>query len=194
MIKAVIFDFYGVLAVRGSASFRKRFLAADPSKDEQAKKLNDELGRGNISYDDFIDGLAKIGGVDREEVLVHTEDYTPNLELLDYVRKELKPNYKLGIISNAGADWVLRILGDDYKKLFDNIILSYEVGLIKPEPEIYEMSAKNLGVDEEECVFIDDILTYCQGAESVGMNTIWYQDFGQFKTELEKLLPPVADN
>ncbi len=194
MVKAIIFDFFGVLADRGTASFRKTHLADDPQKDRQAKKLNDELGRGNLGYNDFIDALAALGGVDRQKVLGYTEDYQPNQPLLDYIRDRLKHRYKIGIISNAGADWVLRILGSRNLKLFDDVVLSYKTGFIKPEAEIYELSAKNLGVKPEACVFIDDILTYCQGAEAVGMSTVWYQDFEHFKTELEKILAAVADN
>lgn len=194
MIKAVIFDFFGVLSLRGTESFRKTYFKDDKAKFEQAQALNDELNRGNISFDDFNDGLAKLGGVNRETVLGFTENYEPNIELLNYLKKELKPKYKIGIISNAGEDWVLKILGGDYKNLFDDIVLSYKVGLIKPEPEIYEMSARNLGVKEEECVFIDDILRYCQGAEQVGMNSIWYQGFRGFEADMAKLLAAGSDN
>jgi HAD superfamily hydrolase (TIGR01509 family) len=194
VIKAVIFDFFGVLAGRDDVSFRKTFLVNDQAKDAKARQLNDQLGLGELSYDDFIDELARLGGVSREKVLEYTEDYHPNDKLLDFIKNSLKPAYKIGIISNAGQDWVLRILGEDNLKLFDDIILSYKVGLIKPQPEIYEMSARNLSVNEEECVFIDDILRYCQGAEQVGMNSIWYQAFDGFKTEMNKLLPAVSDN
>jgi HAD superfamily hydrolase (TIGR01509 family) len=187
MIKAVIFDFFGVLAGRDDVSFRKTFLAKDPAKNAKARQLNDQLGLGKLSYDDFIDELAQLGEVSREKVLQYTEDYHPNEELLDFIKQSLKPSLKIAIISNAGQDWVLRILGEENLKLFDDIILSYKVALIKPQAEIYEMSARNLGVQEEECVFIDDILRYCQGAEQVGMNSIWYQGFGQFKQELDKI-------
>jgi HAD superfamily hydrolase (TIGR01509 family) len=187
MIKAVIFDFFGVLAGRDDVSFRKTFLAKDPAKNAKARQLNDQLGLGKLSYDDFIDELAHLGEVSREKVLQYTEDYHPNEELLDFIKQSLKPSLKIAIISNAGQDWVLRILGEENLKLFDDIILSYKVGLIKPQPEIYEVSARNLGVQEEECVFIDDILRYCQGAEQVGMNSIWYQGFGQFKQELDQI-------
>lgn len=194
MIKAVIFDFFGVLAVRGSVGFRQTYFADDELKMAQAKKLQDELGLGKIGYDDFVDGLAKLGGVDRDTVLKYTEDYQPNQELLDYIRAELKPAYKLGIISNAGADWVLRILGRSNTKLFNDIILSYQVEVIKPEAEIYRMSARNLGVQASECVFVDDITTYCDGARTVGMKAIWYKDFEQMKSELEKLLRSISNN
>ncbi|HET6864246.1 MAG TPA: HAD-IA family hydrolase [Candidatus Saccharimonadales bacterium] len=194
MIKAVIFDFFGVLSLRGSESFRKTHFKDDKEKFSKAQELNDEYNRGIIGYDDFIHGLAKLGEVAREEVLEFTENYQPNSELLDYIKTELKPNYKIGIISNAGEDWVLKILGKESEDLFDDIVLSYKVGLIKPEPAIYETSACNLGVNEEECVFIDDILRYCQGAEQVGMNSIWYQDFDSFKADMDRLLAAGPDN
>jgi HAD superfamily hydrolase (TIGR01509 family) len=194
MIKAVIFDFFGVLALRDSASFRQTFYNNDSKKIEQTKDLQDKLGLGKIGYDDYINGLAEIGGVDREKVLRYTEEYHPNHQLLDLIREQLKSKYKIGIISNAGADWVLKILGEDNIKLFDDIVLSYKVGFIKPDSEIYEMSARNLEVKPTESVFVDDILTYCQGAEAVGMNTVWYQEFDQVQEELEKILATVSDN
>jgi FMN phosphatase YigB (HAD superfamily) len=43
-------------------------------------------------------------------------------------------------------------------------------------------------------VFVDDILRYCQGAEQLGMNTVWYQDFERMKAGLEKILESVPDN
>lgn len=194
MIRAVIFDFFGVLGLRGTASFRKTFFSEDSSKYEEAEKIQDELGLGNISYDDFVSQLAKIGNVDRQTVLKYTENYQPNSELLKYIHDNLRSKYKLGIISNSGADWVLKILGDENKKLFDDVLLSYKVGLIKPNPQIYKMSAKNLGVKENECVFIDDIQIYCRGAEEVGMKSVWYRNYAQFQKELEQLLTANSDN
>jgi HAD superfamily hydrolase (TIGR01509 family) len=194
MIKAIIFDFFNVLAVRDSASFRKTFYPNDKQRNDLTLKLQEELGRGIIGYDNFITALSAISGVDKETVLQYTENYQPNSELMDYIRKSLKPKYKIGMISNTGANWVSEILGDAGKKLFDDIVLSYKTGIIKPEAQIYELSAKNLGVMPEECVFIDDILGYCVGAEAVGMNTIWYQNFKQMRGELEKYLSPGPDN
>lgn len=188
MIKAIIFDFFGVLGVRGSESFRQAYVGDDTKKSEKIRSLQDKLGLGSIGYDDYISALSKISGVDRGTVLQYTEDYQPNLELLEYIRSGLKPKYKIGIISNAGADWVLRILGSSNMKMFDDIILSYKVRFIKPNPEIYNMSAKNLGVKEQECIFIDDISPYCEGAEAVGMKSIRYRNFKQMKTELEQIL------
>jgi HAD superfamily hydrolase (TIGR01509 family) len=194
VIKAVIFDFFGVLGLRGSASFRKIFFGDDPVKFQKVEELQDQMGLGNLGYDEFIDQLAILGDVSRAQVLEYTENYQPNTELLDYIRSKLKPKYKIGIISNAGEDWVLKILGEKNIQLFDDIVLSYKAGMIKPEPGIYELSVKNLGIEPEECVFVDDILRYCQGAEQLGMNTVWYQDFERMKAGLEKILESVPDN
>jgi epoxide hydrolase-like predicted phosphatase len=194
MIKAIIFDFFGVLGTKGLRQFKKDNFANSPGKIKESKQLQRELDTGKLGYNKFIDGLAALAGVNKDEVLKYTEEYKPNTELLNYIRAELKPKYKIAIISNAGLDWVIKIIGESNQKLFDDIILSYKVGTIKPEPKIYEMSAKNLSVKPSECVFVDDISTYCGGAEAVGMKSIWYRNFKQFKAELEKILTPGPDN
>jgi HAD superfamily hydrolase (TIGR01509 family) len=192
MIKAVIFDFFGVLALQGAGSFRRAFYPNDQARLAEHRKLQDEHHAGHMGYDDFIDGLAKLGGTDRETVLSYTENYSANIELLEYV-KTLKPKYRLGIISNAGSDVVPRLLGREYSHLFDDVTLSFQAKLIKPQAEIYQLSAKNLGVITKECLFTDDISTYCEGAEKAGMKSIWYRSFNQFRTELEKQLAAGAD-
>ncbi|MBX4190964.1 HAD family phosphatase [Candidatus Saccharibacteria bacterium] len=194
MIKAVIFDFFGVLATRGLRQYKKIYFKNDEHKIMQGKTLQRELDSGTLGYDEFIDRLADLGETSREKVLQYTENYLPNRKLLDYIRQELKPKYRIGIISNSGADWVLKIIGDDDKKLFDDIVLSYQTGSVKPEPEIYKMSAKNLGVKPAECVLVDDILIYCHGAEAAGMSAVWYKNLKQMKRQLEVLLTAGPDN
>ena len=112
----------------------------------------------------------------------------PNEVLLTYIRAMLKPKYKIGIISNAVADWIAEILEAGDIKLFDDIVISYKVGVNKPNPAIYRLGLEHLGVNPEEAVFIDDIEAYCEAAEAVGMQAIFYEDFAQMESELEKLL------
>ena len=112
----------------------------------------------------------------------------PNEVLLTYIRTKLKSEYKIGIISNAAADWVAEILTKDDVELFDDIVVSHRAGVAKPESAIYELSLNNLGVRADETVFIDDIEDYCDAARSVGMKAIHYQEFEQMEQELEQLL------
>lgn len=112
----------------------------------------------------------------------------PNKVLLTYIATKLKPKYKIGIISNALADWVGEILSEEEVKLFDDITISYRAGVPKPNPAIYQISLDKLGVKAAESVFIDDIEAYCEAARAIGMQAIYYEDFEQMESELEKLL------
>jgi len=112
----------------------------------------------------------------------------PNREVLDYIKHELKPKYKIGIVSNVMADYLYLILSKDDLKLFDDVVLSYKAGVAKPESEIYELALRNLGVKPEEAVFIDDQERFVEAAKAVGMKGIYFQDFNQMKRDLEKAL------
>lgn len=98
-----------------------------------------------------------------------------NEALFAYIRDDLKPHYKIGMISNAGADWLHELFEPWQVELFDDTILSFEVGIVKPDPAIYEMAATRLGVTPEECIFVDDIEQFCTVAADLGMKAIWHQ-------------------
>jgi len=72
--------------------------------------------------------------------------------------------------------------------MFDDVLLSYRYGIVKPQPEIYKMAAHRLRVSPSQALFIDDSLGHCQGAERAGMKAIAYQDFAQLKKDLENSL------
>jgi putative hydrolase of the HAD superfamily len=88
--------------------------------------------------------------------------------------KELRNRgYRLGMVSNLEPfqrPWVKEL---ELEPLFDEIILSCEVGLLKPEPEIYQLAAQKLAVSPEECVFIGDGMSNeLSGAQAVGMTAV----------------------
>lgn len=112
----------------------------------------------------------------------------PNRQVLDYVSKQLRPKYKIGIISNVMAEYIHLILSEDDMKLFDDVVLSYKVGVAKPDVEIYKLSLQNLGVKPHEAIFVDDQQRYVEAAEGLGMKGVYFQNFEQMKAELEKLL------
>ena len=67
-------------------------------------------------------------------------------------------------------------------------MISAEVGLHKPQPEIYLLASKRLGVEPERCVFVDDLRENCAGAEAVGMTAILHRDVAATVARLEELL------
>ncbi|HET7529016.1 MAG TPA: HAD family phosphatase [Candidatus Saccharimonadales bacterium] len=188
MIRAIIFDFFGVLATDGISGYCHRFFHGDKAKLKQVDDRIEELNRGRLSYPDFITKLAGLARISEEEVRSYLDANHPNHPLIEYIGKELKPHYKLGIISNAGADWVEEIIGRRAASMFDDIVLSHAVGIAKPEPAIYQISLDNLGVSASQAVFVDDVERYCEGARSVGMEAIRYRGFSRMKTELESII------
>jgi len=73
-------------------------------------------------------------------------------------------------------------------QLFDAIVISGEVGLNKPDAEIFELAADRVGVPAGECVFVDDLRENCEGAERVGMTAVRHRDGPRTVAELEGLL------
>jgi HAD superfamily hydrolase (TIGR01509 family) len=67
------------------------------------------------------------------------------------------------------------------------MVISGEVGLNKPEPEIFRLGAERLGVAPEDCVFVDDLRENCAGAEAVGMTAILHRGADGTVPELERL-------
>jgi putative hydrolase of the HAD superfamily len=111
-----------------------------------------------------------------------------NEELLAYI-KEIKPYYKIGLLSNIGSNWIRNsFLSDEEQNLFDEMVLSYEVSMAKPDPEIFELVAKRLGETPSECIMVDDSEGHSSAAGETGMTAIVYKNFEQLKSELDPLL------
>ena len=88
---------------------------------------------------------------------------------------ELKKNYKLYLLSNTNS--IHKKYGYenyDFLKMFDEIILSHEVGFIKPEEGIYRAVEKVSGFPSEDHIFIDDILEYVDAAKNIGWDGIQF--------------------
>jgi HAD superfamily hydrolase (TIGR01509 family) len=71
---------------------------------------------------------------------------------------------------------------------FDELVLSFETGVLKPDRRAYETAAKRLGCKPAECLMIDDQQRHCDGAVAAGMQALHYQDFDQFKHDLGRLV------
>jgi len=183
--KAIIFDFFDVLVLHGSDSFRLTYFPDDPEKNEKVKKLQLERERGTIDFDHFVTKLAEVGRVDRAVVLKHIDNYQPNLQLLKYIHDKLKSKYKIGMLSDTGRGWPYIILGSEYLAMFDDIIGSDKAPFTESETHIFKLAARSLKVKEKECVYIGYLPSYCQTAESVGMKSIWYWGFKQIEKEFD---------
>jgi putative hydrolase of the HAD superfamily len=106
--------------------------------------------------------------------------------MVEAVRRIHASGAPTGLISNSwGGTTYDRVVIDD---LFDAVVISGEVGLNKPEPEIFRLGAEKVGEAPEECVFVDDLRENCEGAEAVGMTAILHRGAEGTLPELERLL------
>jgi epoxide hydrolase-like predicted phosphatase len=193
MIKAIIFDCFGVLTQDGWKAFVEDL--PDEDAKETARKLNHQYDAGLISLEKFLAGVKKATGRDYDIInSARSSEGTKNIQLIGYIR-ELKKKYKIGILSNVATNWVRDyLLAKDEQALFEAMVFSFEAGTTKPDPKIYLTILEKLDVKPEEAVFTDDARHYCEAASQLGMRAIWYEDFESFREQLEKILAASADN
>jgi FMN phosphatase YigB (HAD superfamily) len=188
MIRAIIFDCFGVLTTDGWLPFKRKHFGHDPKLEAEATDLNKQVDAGLASYDDFLRSIAELAQVPDEEARRAVEDNVSDTALFDLIAHELRPHYKLGLLSNAGANWLDQLFTPDQVGLFDAVALSYQTGFVKPDPRAYQTIADRLGVEPDECIFIDDQERYCTAAREQGMQAIVYRSLEQLQAELSPLL------
>lgn len=188
MIRAVIFDCFGVLTTDGWLPFKRKYFSGNPELEQAATDLNKRTDAGLASYDDFVRDIADLAHVPLAEASKAIEHNVTDDELLAYIASDIKPKYKVGLLSNAGANWMDRLFSKEQIALFDAIALSYETGVIKPDARAYQIITERLGVAPDECIFVDDQERYCAAARDAGMKAIWYQSLEQFKADILPLL------
>lgn len=189
MIKAIIFDCFGVILTDSLQALINERLKGDQAKYREAEDLIGMVIRGLILPDESNQRMAEILDLDKDEyVKIKTDGEVRNQDLLTYV-SELRKNYKTAMLSNVSTGGLLRRFNaDELDEYFDVVVASGEVGFAKPEAQAYEITADRLDVRLDECVFIDDRQDYCDGATGVGMTAILYSDFDQLKVDLQRIL------
>jgi putative hydrolase of the HAD superfamily len=179
--RAVIFDLYGVLGLNGWQAFKTRHFAHRPEDWTGLAELGQQVDAGKENYDTLIGAIAETTGESRDTVRFQLEHTLPNLELLEYIRSELKPAYKIGLLSNARSDVLADIFTDDQLALFDVTVLSAHVGLTKPDPAMFAYIFRSLGVAPEDCVYVDDQERHVEAAESLGAKGVLFESVAQTK-------------
>jgi len=188
VIKAVIFDYADVISGSVIPYFREMYPHAS---DEIRSAFIDEFDYGEVDYRGMLDKLAELTGQTAEVVEQNIRDISKNFNndprLLSLIKGLREKGYKTGLLSNIGPGF-LDMNFPERGEYFDDIVLSYEVHMVKPSPEIYHLAARNLGVEPDECVFVDDSQRNVDGAEAVGMKGIVYKNFDEFLPEISKFI------
>lgn len=187
MIKAVLFDVGGVIKTNYPLS--KDTAEICGVSDEKVKEIKEErrlkvgipAEKGLISDEDFWVGVSEILGkklpqTPEECVKIAKKRYIENFvfhqEVVDLAKELKEKGIKIAILSNVfeySAEVIRQKGGYDN---FDPVILSYEVGMAKPEKDIYLYALRKLNLKPEECIFIDDKEENLVPARELGMKTV----------------------
>jgi epoxide hydrolase-like predicted phosphatase len=208
MMEALVVDYGGVLTnslaetmgawfaaegVDGDAfgHAMRALLGPQGERDAAANPVH-ALERGEIEIPHFEERLAEhlvstTGEPVRAEGLLTRmfAGFQRAEDMVGVVRQVRRAGFKTALLSNS---WGLGYPREGWDELFDVIVISGEVGLRKPEPEIYELCARQLGVDPAACVFVDDLSPNVRGAVEVGMVGILHRTYDETVAELEALL------
>ena len=110
----------------------------------------------------------------------------PDEAMLDAVRRARAGGIRTGLVSNSWG--TRRYPRDVFGELFDGVVISGEVGIRKPTPEIYALGAQRIGRDPRSCVFVDDLPFNLTPAAELGMATVHHRSTEETLGELERLL------
>lgn len=189
MIKAIIFDFFGVIGQSTYVLIHEDYKTND-QQNRQFKELHKALDYEFISQKEFLWAYADILHISAKEMQKLFDDknrrFGHSEHLLKYI-KTLRKKYKIGLLSNMTKESYLEFI-EPIKDNFDVIVTSYHARLAKPERAIYELCAKQLKLDTSECLMVDDSYYNCEGARVAGMEAIEYTDLDNFKKTLAKFL------
>ncbi len=151
-------------------------------------EVHQKYERWLLSDDEFLNIM-----LDWTEHKISEEDFKPIYSDLFTENKattsilpELKQNYKLVLLSNT--NYIHQKFGwekYDFLKQFDKLILSHEVGAIKPEEKIYRAVEEFTNEPSENHIFIDDISEYVEGAKKLGWSGIQFKSHEQLLAELK---------
>jgi putative hydrolase of the HAD superfamily len=190
MIKAIVFDCFGVLYVHHGPEFIKNNAKNYQRIKPALQDLSNQTDYGLISQHEYEQQVAELAGLTLGEVNRHAlQGFGRNNELMDYIANSLRSHYKIGLMSNISRGTMERFFTKKERdELFDVAALSSETGMIKPNVSAFVYICEQLGVDSSEAIMIDDNLSNCRGAEIAGMHVIHYDGFAHLRRRLESVL------
>ena len=197
MIKNVIFDVGRVLIKYSPKKILEDFGYSEIEVEDILElvfqnEMWQELDRGRLTKEEFIYILGSKRPDLKEKieyVMDNWQDHLSSIEENTSILKDIKEKgFNLYVLSNFEST-AFKKLKDRFKyfDLFDDIVISCDVKMLKPDEGIYLYLLNKHGLIPEECLFIDDMKMNIETAKRLGMNTIWFRENINIKEELEKM-------
>jgi glucose-1-phosphatase len=194
MHKAIFFDLGKVLI---HFDFRRGYRALEglcPYAAEEIPRrlagtgLVERFETGLVEPRDFVDQMSGILDlkVDYDQFRVIWSSIFTEVLIPESMLEGLARRYHLVLVSNTNA-LHFEMLRETYGHLlrhFDDLVLSYEVRAMKPQPEIFQAAVERAGCSPAECFYTDDIAAYVAAARAMGIDGVQFQSCAQIEQEL----------
>lgn len=199
--KVIIFDLGGVIIDLDFSNFYNKIITQSPLNKPQTPiileffRQSDIYHQGNMTDSEFYQLACDLLQV----CMVNQSDFFDafnsiisdiNLEIVELIRRLRNTNkYKLIALSNVNSSHWKYIMNKkwDFIDYFDELILSHEIHLIKPNPKIFELAIKKSGCKPEEIVYIDDGLNNIRSAKEFGIYGIKFTNEEDLIKEFKNL-------
>ena len=193
MVQAIIFDVGGVYLQGSFVDFvNKSYKVLGINGQFHASDevvFDTNLNRGTVTHEDCFRRYFGVPISDEQMEAIKglwTTTWVLTEETSDLVGR-LKERYTLAILSNSDALNSEKYQQRGWYSPFEHLVLSHEVGVLKPDRRIYEIALQRLKFYPEKCLFIDDQKKCLEPAKVMGMKTILYQTHPQLKEELTRM-------
>jgi putative hydrolase of the HAD superfamily len=184
-ISTIIFDLGGVILYLDQGKTLRAFArkGLDLEDVNEASPIFNDFETGKITAPDFRQGIKSLfkGNITDTEIdeawnAMLLDTYEERFRIIEGLRKQ----FRIYLLSNTNSihiDFVRDYLNKHFSlerwdNLFDKQYLSYEIGLRKPNKNIYEYVLNDIQKQPQECLFIDDSFANIKGAESAGIQTL----------------------
>ncbi len=196
--RVVLFDYGEVISLEPSPEARAALVRLAEVSTEAFWpaywELRDDLDRGVLSTTEYWDAIGERVGAEWSPARVqqlYVADFTSwitvNPDVVDIIDELSRSGTRLALLSNAGFDY-----GDHFRfaplgRYFERVFVSAELGMLKPEAEIYETVVAEFGMDASRVVFIDNREVNIDGARAVGLTGHVFRGATELRAFLEEL-------
>ncbi len=196
MYKNIIFDLGNVLLSFNPMEYLKSKISEEKIQEVYKAIFQSEewimLDRGTITEKEAINNIIEKNSIYRDDISLAFEDWYAILKPIEETIKVLedlkRKGYNIYYLSNFHELAFKEVsTKNSFFELFDGGVVSYEEKIIKPEEEIYRLILKRYNLTPSETIFIDDTKVNVEGAEKLGITTIFLENPRKLREELRKL-------
>lgn len=197
MIKAVIFDWGGVMSPSGAPDeAANNFVESLKVTKEEANRLlalgANQLKRGLVDENEFWTLIEKEHGstlsTSQRDIWIKPDKFAPTAEMVQLVEDIKTSGRKVGVLSNTFPASAAAIREHGWYEPFDVVLLSSDEGMAKPDTEFYQLALEQLQVNPNQAVFIDDQQYCLDAAEDLGIKVILAVNQADINMQVRALL------